>query len=156
LDFTLPDGKHTGYVSNVIFNDVNILVKGSNPLSDTAAHCPELGVGQYNASNLKTQPSYGIWARHVKGLTIKASTFNYEKRDSRYAICLDDVLGARISSVHMVKAAENKHVIGLKNSTGVTVDSAVYYQEQWGNAPVELKGISPAVGNTTVSFFKKK
>jgi hypothetical protein len=114
-----------------------------------------LGVGQYNASNLKTQPSYGIWARHVKGLTLKASTFNYEKRDSRYAICLDDVVGAVISSVKMVKAADNDQVIGLKNSTGVSVDAAVYYHDQWGSAPEELKSMHPATGHAAVSFSNR-
>jgi polygalacturonase len=155
LNFKLPNGEHTGYIHNVVFNDVHVLVKGGNPLTDTAAICPELGVGQYNASNLKTQPSYGIWARHVKGLTLKASTFNYEKRDSRYAICLDDVVGAVISSVKMVKAADNDQVIGLKNSTGVSVDAAVYYHDQWGSAPEELKSMHPATGHAAVSFSNR-
>jgi hypothetical protein len=155
LDFTLPNGRHTGYVSNVVFNDVNVLVKGGNPLSDTAAICPELGVGQYNVSNLKTQPSYGLWARHVKGLTVKASTFNYEKRDSRYAIYLDDVQGARISSVKMVRAIDNGHVIGLKKSTGVSIQDAVYYNDIWGSAPVALPTVNHMVGNAVVRSQNK-
>ena len=58
LDFKLPNGKHTGYIKNIVFNDVHILVKGGNPVSDTLQAPPELGVGQYNVSNLKVQPSY--------------------------------------------------------------------------------------------------
>jgi hypothetical protein len=61
---------------------VHVLVKGGNPLADTATVPPELGVGQYNASNLKLQPSYGLWARHVQGLTVTNSSFNYEKTDN--------------------------------------------------------------------------
>ena len=71
LDFKLPNGKHTGYIKNVVFNDVHVLVKGGNPLTDIEKTPPELGVGQYNVSNLKVQPSYGIWARHIMGLTVK-------------------------------------------------------------------------------------
>lgn len=150
LNFTLPNGKHTGYIQNVVFNDVHVLTKGGNPLSDTAATPPELGVGQYNISNLKTQPSYGIWARHVKNLTVKSSAFNYEKRDSRYAIYLDDVWGAQFSAVKMVKAVDNAHVIGLKNSGGVRVEDAVYYSDIWGRAPVQLSNESLGNGTTVV------
>ncbi len=142
LDFTLPNGKHTGYIKNIVFNDVQVLVKGSNPLSDTAATPPELGVGQYNASNLKVQPAYGLWARHVMGLTVKESSFNYENRDSRYALFLDDVIGAQISGVKMVRPAGNNCVIKLKNSTGVKVENVLYFNDQWNNAPTQLSPIA--------------
>lgn len=122
LDFTLPNGKHTGYIKNVVFNDVHVLVKGGNPLSDTAASPPELGVGQYNASNLKVQPSYGLWARHVMGLTINQSSFNYETSDSRYALFLDDVIGAQIAAVKMVRPTGNNTVIKCKNATDVNIE----------------------------------
>ncbi|MRG47297.1 endopygalactorunase [Chitinophaga sp. SYP-B3965] len=121
IDFKLPNGNHTGYINNIVFNDVQVLVKGGNPVSDTAAAPPELGVGQYNASNLKVQPSYGLWARHVNGLTVTKSSFNVEQPDGRYAIFLDDVKNAKITDVKMVRAADNNRVIGLKNSSGVTV-----------------------------------
>jgi len=116
------------------------LVKGGYPASDTAATPPELGVGQYNVANLKIQPSYGLWARHVKGLTIKDCSFNYEKRDSRYALFLNDVTGAKISSVKMVRANDNVSVIKLKNSSDVSIKNAVYYKDEWGIAPTEMPG----------------
>jgi polygalacturonase len=136
LDFKLPNGKHRGYIKNVVFNDVHILDKGGNPLSDTSATPPELGVGQYNVSNLKTQPSYGLWARHVEGLTIKECSFNYEKRDSRYAVFLDDVNGAGISGSKMVKARDNRVVIGSKNSFGIRIENTTYFDDEWGRLPV--------------------
>ncbi|MGN6264304.1 MAG: glycosyl hydrolase family 28-related protein [Ginsengibacter sp.] len=138
LTFKLPNGQHTGYIKNIEFNDVHFLYKGGNPLSDTAAAPPELGVGQYNVANLKIQPSYGLWARHVKGLTIKDCSFNYEKRDSRYPLFLNDVLGAKISSVKMVLASDNPSAIKLKSSSGVSVEKVIYYNDVWGLAPTEL------------------
>jgi polygalacturonase len=140
LNFKLPNGQHTGYIKNIQFNDVHILVKGGNPLSDTTAAPPELGVGQYNVANLKVQPSYGLWARHVKGLTVKNSSFNYEKQDGRYALFLNDVLGAKISSVKMVRANDNATVIKLKNSQGVVIENSVYYNDVWGISPTGLAG----------------
>jgi polygalacturonase len=119
LNFTLPDKKHTGYIKQITFNDVHVLVKGGNPVSDTSAHPPELGVGQYNASNLKVQPSFGLWARHVQDLTVRNCSFTYEQPDGRYPIFLDDVMGALVTGVKTMTTTENGTVIKLKNSSKV-------------------------------------
>ena len=74
------------------------------------------------------------------GLTIKESTFNYEKRDSRYALCLDDVNGADISGVKMIKPADNKTVVKLKNSSDVIFSNSLFYNDVWGNSPSVLPG----------------
>lgn len=132
LGFKLPNGVHTGYINNIVFTDVHVLVKGGNPAADTTNLTPELGVGQYNVANLKTQPSYGIWARHVSNLTVKNSTFNYEKRDSRYAIFLDDVKRAKLIDLKLVKAKDNPTAIKLKNSTDIAVDDVIYFDDEWG------------------------
>jgi hypothetical protein len=117
---------------------VHVLVKGGNPLADTATVPPELGVGQYNASNLKLQPSYGLWARHVVGLSVTNCSFNYEKTDNRYAIFLDDVLDAHINGLKVMKAKDNSSVIKLKNSSNIKIKNAVYYTDEWGKSPVSL------------------
>ncbi|WP_242691733.1 endopygalactorunase [Desertivirga arenae] len=136
LNFKLPNGHHTGYIKNVAFNDVNILVKGGNPAADTAMVPPELGVGQYNISNLKVQPSYGLWARHVVGLKVQNCSFNFEKRDRRYPILLDDVNGAVFSSLNLVKAKEAGSVLRLKSSSDVTVENVSFYDDEWGKGPL--------------------
>ena len=138
LDFKLPNGKHIGYIKNVSFTDVHVLVKGGNVVTDTLLTSPELGVGQYNVSNLKVQPSYGLWARHVMGLTVKQSSFNYEKRDSRYVIFLDDVIGAELSELKMVKPIDNPTVIGLKNATQIKIDKIFYDDDVQGKNPKAL------------------
>ncbi|SMC70733.1 glycosyl hydrolase family 28-related protein [Pedobacter africanus] len=120
LDFKLPNGQHTGYIKNIVFNDVHVLVKGGSPASDKDNIPPELGVGQYNVANLKVQPSYGLWARHVKDLAVSGSSFKYEQPDGRYAIFLDDVIGAKISDVKLTSG--NEEVIGLKNAVNVQLD----------------------------------
>ena len=122
LNFRLPNGMHTGYVKNIVFNDVHVLAKGGNPISDTAAIPPELGVGQYNASNLKTTPAYAIWARHVAGLTVKNSSFFCEQTDHRFPFVLDDVVGATISGIKLAKP-ENAAPVKLKNATGINIEN---------------------------------
>lgn len=155
LDFKLPNGKHTGYVKNISFNDVNILVKGGNAITDTANIVPELGVGQYNVGDLKVQPSYGLWARHVMGLTVKNSAFNFEKRDSRYAVFLDDVIGATISAIKVVRPQDNPVVIALKNSSGININNVVYFNDVWGNSPTRLPDILNISGKGVVNMPAK-
>ncbi|WP_212006081.1 endopygalactorunase [Chitinophaga sp. HK235] len=136
LNFTLPDGRHTGYIRNVVFKDVHITDKGGNPLSDTSQRPPELGVGQYNVGNLKVQPAYGLWARHVEGLSIQGSSFRYEKRDSRFVLYLDDVKGASISNIKVIKATDALSIIGQNRSSGIRLKNIVCYQDEWGKSPV--------------------
>jgi polygalacturonase len=138
LNFKLPNGEHTGYIKNISFNDVHVLVKGGNPVSDTAAAPPELGVGQYNVSNLKVQPAYGLWARHVMDIQVKNCSFNFESTDKRYALFFDDVIGATIKNVKMVKASENNKLINYKETTQLTIDSVIYYNNKWGDKPVRF------------------
>ncbi|MGN7785423.1 endopygalactorunase [Niabella sp. 22666] len=115
LTFRLPNGIHTGYITNISFNDIHLLVKGGHPVSDTAANPPELGVGQYNVSNLKIQPSWGLWARHIKDLAITNSTFNYEQPDHRYWLFLNDAQNVRLSNNRVTGSA----IIGQKETTGL-------------------------------------
>ena len=93
-------------------------------------------------SNLKVQPSYGLWARHVNGLTVTNSSFNYERTDNRYPLFLDDVTGAKITNVKMVKSLEVGAAIKLKNSNNVQVDKAIYYVHEWGKSPTAVTEVN--------------
>lgn len=103
LTFRLPNGLHTGYIENVQFHDVNLLVKGGHPSEDAEACPPEIGVGRYNVGDLKIQPAFGFWARHVKGFVLDNCKINAENKDGRYAIVLDDVIGAEIKNLQVKK-----------------------------------------------------
>lgn len=101
LGFTLPDGRHTGYITNIRFEGVHLQVKGGHPAEDADANPPEIGVGRYNVGDLKTQPAYGFWFRHARDVQIKNCRINCEEADARHAIVLDDVIGAEIKSVKL-------------------------------------------------------
>lgn len=96
LNFRLPNGLHTGYITNVQFTDVNLTVKGGHPEADAALSPPEIGVGRYNVGDFGVLPAYGFWVRHVKGFKLKNCNINYETLDNRSAVVLDDVFGAGI------------------------------------------------------------
>lgn len=138
LNFRLLNGLHTGHIQHVVFKDVHFLDKGGNPLSDSEQTPPELGVGQYNVSNLKTIPAYGLWTRHAKDLTLENSSFNFEQKDDRPAIFLEDVEGARLKDIKMLKSSAQPQAIIIRNSKDIHLNEVIYYQGKWGNTPTKM------------------
>ncbi|NOV04360.1 cohesin domain-containing protein [Paenibacillus planticolens] len=138
----LPDGRSIGYIENLHFDNVDVLVKGGNSIADAEISPPELGVGKYNISDIGEQPSYGFWARHVDGLTFTNVTTRFEKNDDRYAIVLDDVKNAILDNVKMVKGSANPKVIQLKDASNITVTNTSYYKNTWGNQLTALADLS--------------
>ena len=101
LPFTLPDACHTRYLRDICFKDISMTVKGGHPKKDASAEPPELGVGKYNVGDFQIQPAYGYWFRHVDGLTVENCSVNYEKKDQRYGIVLDDVKNDVIKNISL-------------------------------------------------------
>ncbi len=99
--FTLPDGRHTGYISGIEFSGINLSVEGGNGPEDAFASPPEIGVGRYNVGDLAVQPAYGFWFRHARNVVIRDCTIACKVPDGRHAIVLDDVEGALIERVSM-------------------------------------------------------
>ncbi len=111
LTFMLPDGRHTGYITNVNFTDVDLTVKGGHDSADAEAYPPEIGVGRYNVGDLKVQPSFGYWFRHVDGLTMDNCRIKSERPDGRHAIYLDDVAGASITNIDVAPGITDLELI---------------------------------------------
>lgn len=122
LPFRLPNGLHTGYIKNVQFEDVRLLVKGGNPVEDAGICPPEIGVGRYNVGDLKTLPSFGFWARHVKGFVLRDCEINAENKDGRYAVLLDDVIGAEIKNLKVEKGITDKELVKTLRCRNVIVE----------------------------------
>ena len=93
LGFMLPDGRHTGYVEDVSFEDVSMVFKGGHDRDFGKADPPELGVGRYNVKDLGDLPASGFWFRHVKGVKISGCSLRVENPDGRRPVVLDDVQG---------------------------------------------------------------
>ncbi|MFD0676719.1 MULTISPECIES: S-layer homology domain-containing protein [unclassified Paenibacillus] len=144
---TLPDGRNIGYIENLHFENVDVLVKGGNSFADSEISPPELGVGKYNIGDIGEQPSYGFWARHVDGLTFTNVNTKFEVNDDRYAIVLDDVKNATIDNMKMVSGTGNPNVIQLKNASNITLKNSSYFKNTWGNELTSLADLS----NVTVT-----
>lgn len=121
LTFRLPNGQHTGYIKNVQFHDVNLLVKGGHPAEDAEAYPPEIGVGRYNVGDLKIQPSFGFWARHVKDFLLDNCSINAEQKDGRYAVVLDDVIGGEIKKLKVKEGITDKENVKVLRSKDIDI-----------------------------------
>lgn len=99
LGFTLPDGNMKRCIENVTFDDVNVVLKGGHKEADANAIPPEMGFGKFNIRDFLVQPSWAVWARHVKGLKISNSKFSTEKKDGRPAFRFDDATDCHENNV---------------------------------------------------------
>jgi hypothetical protein len=92
-------GTPTSYLENIRLSNISILYTGGGKKSDGLYNFPELGKGYpeigaiaslKNNTPVVNVPSYGIFARHVKGLEIDNLSVDCIKEDQRPAmICID-------------------------------------------------------------------
>lgn len=121
LTFRLPDGWHTGYIRHVGLSDIHLIVKGGHPESDATAAPPEIGVGRYNVSDLKVQPAFGFWFRHVDGLRLENCSVGAEQPDARHAVWLDDVKNATIVGLKVEEGINGKEPVRCVRCQNVEV-----------------------------------
>ena len=83
-----------GYpIEDITLRNISIQYKGGGTLSQASRKFPELGKEYPEPSLLGVNPSYGLFARHVKGLGLYDVSFTTIKKDERYAIIAEDVHG---------------------------------------------------------------
>ena len=116
---TLPDGSISRDIENVVLEEIDMIVKGGNPLCDADSIPRELGAGQFNLRNLSEDdrgskiPAYGYYARHVDGLVIRDCKVDFEENDDRYAVVCDDVKNVTIENFQAPESANNKVKVKL-------------------------------------------
>lgn len=145
LDFELPDGRHTGYITGVTFSDVNMTVKGGHPNEDAEATPPEIGVGRYNVGDFKVQPAYGFWFRHVDGVKIDNCSITTEKKDGRYPVYFDDVKNADVTELTVTGNDNKREAVAVVRCENVNLHGMSSPKMSWGrNHPIgEPVGIHP-------------
>lgn len=121
LNFTMPDGRHTGYIDNISFTDVNLTVKGGHPEADAEAWPPEIGVGRYNVGDLKIQPAYGLWFRHASNVKIDGCTVGAENPDGRWAVYFDDVQGGEVNNLTVKPGTNQREPVKVVRSNNVVI-----------------------------------
>ena len=138
----MPDERLTGYIKNITFNGLNILMKG-NAGADRRERVPdELNVGGYNSPNIGTRPSYGLFVTHVKNFTYNGGHLGFEQNDDTYAIVFNNTHGIQINDLIVDKGKGNgvsqgpnaDGLIQLRKSTNMNIVNMGYRE---GSTPLK-------------------
>jgi hypothetical protein len=86
-------------IENISFADVHVVYEGGGTFKEGAIRdVPQIG-GEY--FQMGTPPSYGFFARNVKGLSLENVSFEYDKSDLRPAVVFDNVNDASVNNLSL-------------------------------------------------------
>ncbi len=102
-------------VENVTLSNINITCAGGGSVKDAEREIPENERGGPEPTMFGDMPSYGLFARHVKGLKLHNVRIETRKPDLRPAIVAEDVDGLQIRSLNLNRAKGAKKSIMLKD-----------------------------------------
>lgn len=111
-----------GYpIEDVTFSNIQMITPGGGTSEDASRRI----LNEFTAEVLKgwwpevsligTVPSYGLYARHIKGLTINNAKFSTIKEDFRPAMVLDDVAVANLTGLQLMGKGVSESVFRFQN-----------------------------------------
>ncbi|MBN2218463.1 MAG: glycoside hydrolase family 28 protein [Pirellulales bacterium] len=103
-------------IENVSFQNVVIRSEGGGKREWADAKIDEHPRGYPEATMFGKLPAYGLYCRHVRGLTLDGVRLETDAPDDRHALVLDDVAGANISGLSCRQAPSAAATIGLVNT----------------------------------------
>jgi len=92
-------------VEDVRISGVHVWHEGGGTAADAAIEPAENADRYPEPSMFGTLPAHGIYARHVRGLTLRDITVKCAQPDARTAVQLDDVAGVRLDAVDIQREA---------------------------------------------------
>jgi len=113
------------YLENISFTDVHVKYAGGGTAGQATKIVPNEAAEYFGVWNHDPggPPSYGMYARNVKGLTLQNVRFEYEEPDARPAIIFDNVEDASINNLS-AKGNQNSALLRFINSKDILVTSA--------------------------------
>lgn len=81
-------------VEDVVLKDIDLTYDGGGTAADAARAIPEQAHAYPEPSMFGTSPAFGLYARHVRGLTLDDVTLATREPDARPETRLDDVTGS--------------------------------------------------------------
>ena len=114
-------------VEDVVLSNIFIDFVGGGTKEQAAREVPKYERQRYpEPGRLGVMPSWGLFARHVKNLTLTGIELRTAKEDLRPAVMLDDTTGVLFDNVTLPKVADvptfnlrNAHGITTRNSPGL-------------------------------------
>ena len=146
------------YLENISFNDVHVTYPGGGTAEQGALRdVPKLAREYFE---LGTPPSYALYARNVKGLTLQHIRFEKASDDARPAIVFDHVEDASVNGLSaqgqkeaesLARFIDTKDV--LLTAVRVLSEAAVFLQvEGAGSSNIKIDGGDLSKSNTALAF----
>ena len=107
-------------IEDVHLSNIRIVYRGGGTHEQAARDVPEYEKDYPEPSRFGTIPSWGMFARHVKGIELDDVTLTFETEDFRPTFILDDVTGATFRFVNTSRV-KDVPTFDLKNVENFTV-----------------------------------
>lgn len=108
-----------GYpVSEIRLENVRITARGGGEAQVESPIVPEMEKRYPDAYMFRDLPAYGLYCRHVRGLTLNALKLDADRPDGRPAVVLHDVHRGHMRSLHAMPPAEGQPLIWLRSVRG--------------------------------------
>jgi len=102
-------------VSEIRLRNVRVTARGGARAEVAGQIVPELEKSYPDAYMFKDLPAYGLYCRHVRGLTLDDIELNTDQPDARPAVVLDDVRHARMRTLQAMPPAEGQPLVWLRS-----------------------------------------
>ncbi|MBN2129960.1 MAG: hypothetical protein JW741_10710, partial [Sedimentisphaerales bacterium] len=113
----LPEAK----IENVTLDNVRLSFAGGGAEADATREIPEQAQKYPEYSMFGRLPAYGLYCRHVTGLTMRNVQLQLESQDARSAVVFDDVADAMVDQFDATAPSDGAALVRLKDATGVLV-----------------------------------
>jgi hypothetical protein len=121
------NGVGNAWLEDISFEDVHVVYVGGGTAELAAKRdVPDMAAEYFGVWNQKPfgPPAYGLYARHVKGLTLNNVRFEYSNPDVRPAVILDHVEDASIVGLTAQAEEGTESVLRVIDSKDVLVSAA--------------------------------
>ena len=109
-------------VTDVTLRDVRVSAAGGGDRESAARNVPELEKTYPDAYMFRDLPAYGLYCRHVEGLTLDRVAFSATQPDARPALVLDDVRRAQVRALEATPPTEDGALIWLRSVRDCTLE----------------------------------
>ena len=145
------------YVENVSLSNIRISCAGGGSL----AHAQNRNIAQMEKAYPETLifadvPAYGIYVRHVKGLTMNNVSFDAQTPDHRSSLFCDDVHNLKLDGYLFANESDNASLITLVNSCNIKLSGNLQLSDKINLLSVEgSKSHNIFVSESDLMFYKK-
>ena len=102
-------------VGEIALKNIRVTAKGGGKAEPVLQNVPELEKTYPDAYMFKDLPAYGLYCRHVRGLTVDGIDLSVDQPDARPAVVLDDVDHAKVRALQAAPAAEAEPLVWLRS-----------------------------------------